>query len=842
MVITFLYICAAAISSALGLYCLFSDIKRKENRIFLLLTLTISLWAFDYALMNISENISFATLFHRIGSIFYSLFYAIFLHFIVLITKNENKSRTKRIFQNIIIYIPALFSLILYFFISPVTIEEHFRTPLGWGNINSESKSVFVVHYHTVYYLIYTIIALYLLFKWGKQSITIKEKRQAKLLIIGIVTVLFLGVITDTIFPSIRLYPLPPMGSIELIIPIILSWHAIRKYSLMLPHIDIQALSFLKTIKAGIIILDNENNIIEISDGALLLLNLKQSEINFESLKIYLPYIQENGLKEVNNILTYLINDKGFKIPILLIITYIFDKYNDRNGSIIIFEDISEMLNLQNQLKELNENLELIVNQRTKQLKYEIEQQILERKKYQALFENSHDAVAESDEKGYIKKVNKRFVNLFEYEEEEIIGKHIDDIVIDEDRKEEGLEITKKTLENNIIVVEGIRKTKSNRQIYTIVKGVPIIIDGKVIGGFAIYTDITKDKENEMKLKIMAQRDSLTGLFNLNQYGDYINSSNLEDKLPLGIIVSDINGLKFINDSFGHDVGDKLLKIYAKILLNSVRKDDLVFRIGGDEFLILINNTKEDFIKELVQRIQRNIEKFNEESEEKMIIVDASLGYSLLYEKEKLKHEFKKADDMMYRNKMLNKSSNKNTILKVLLSALSEKDYITAGHTDRVLEICKKIAQKMNLDNDKKDKLFLLSEVHDIGKIAIPDSILNKPGKLNDEEWEIMKTHCEKGYRIAINSEELLNVADLILKHHERWDGNGYPLGLKGEDIPIECRILSIIDSYDAMISQRPYNKIKTKEEAIDEIINGSEKQYDPFLVNVFIKVVKENY
>ncbi len=407
---------------------------------------------------------------------------------------------------------------------------------------------------------------------------------------------------------------------------------------------------------------------------------------------------------------------------------------------------------------------------------------------------------------------------------------------------EEGLEITNKVLENNVVVVEGIRKTKNGKQIYTIVKGVPIIIDGVAIGGFAIYTDITKDKENEMKLRIMAQRDALTDLYNLNQYEDYINSKGLEEKMSLGVIVSDINGLKFVNDSFGHDVGDKLLKIYATILLNCVRKDDLVFRIGGDEFLILINNTKESFIKELVNRIQRNIEKFNLESEEKMIIVDASIGYGIIYDINDIKKEIKKADDMMYRNKLLNKSSNKNTILKVLLSALSEKDYITAGHTDRVLELCKKMAEKLNLDNDKKDKLFLLSEVHDIGKIAIADVILNKLGKLNDEEWEIMKTHCEKGYRIAINSEELLNVAELILKHHERYDGKGYPLGLKADEIPVECRILSLVDSFDAMVSQRPYNRIKTKEESISEIKNGSGKQYDPFLVDIFVEVVEENF
>ncbi len=278
MIITFLYIFSSAISLALGSYCISSDYKRKENKIFFILTLTISFWAFDYALMNISTDINIATFLHRIGSIFYSIFYSIFLHFIVILTKNEKQNNNKKYTQIFFIYLPALISLVLYFFISPVKVEEHFRTPLGWGHLNSETTSPFIVHYHTLYYLSCTIIALILLFIWKRKTSIKKEKKQAILLIIGIFCVLFLGVITDTVFPSIRLYPLPPMGSIELMIPIIFAWVAIKRYSLMLPHINLESMTFLKSLKVGIFILDNKNNIVEISNGALILLGINKKK------------------------------------------------------------------------------------------------------------------------------------------------------------------------------------------------------------------------------------------------------------------------------------------------------------------------------------------------------------------------------------------------------------------------------------------------------------------------------------------------------------------------------------------------------------------------------------
>ena len=138
------------------------------------------------------------------------------------------------------------------------------------------------------------------------------------------------------------------------------------------------------------------------------------------------------------------------------------------------------------------------------------------------------------------------------------------------------------------------------------------------------------------------------------------------------------------------------------------------------------------------------------------------------------------------------------------------------------------------------DRLVLLTKFHDIGKIGIPDAILKKPAALDETEWKVMKTHTSIGERIALEAAEIRDIAHLILKHHERWDGHGYPLGIAGEEIPIECRILSIVDTYDAMTNDRPYRAALSIDESRKEILKCSGTQFDPGLVNIFLEVTDQ--
>ncbi|MEZ0536418.1 HD domain-containing phosphohydrolase [Caldicellulosiruptoraceae bacterium PP1] len=369
-----------------------------------------------------------------------------------------------------------------------------------------------------------------------------------------------------------------------------------------------------------------------------------------------------------------------------------------------------------------------------------------------------------------------------------------------------------------------------------------LLLKNEIIRRKQLEEELIKEKNDlinyQKQLDYIAIHDLLTGLYNYNYFTSLISSFPQNESLPLSIIMFDVNGLKLINDTMGHTYGDKLLVSFAKILLSSKRKNDIAIRIGGDEFLLILPNTNHKKAEEITDTIKRNIEKYNNNLKEKLLVLSVATGFATLENNNQNLFEiYKQADDNMYKDKLLNKLSSKNQIISVLLAALGEKDNVTKGHTDRVKKMCELMAQKLDLDDTQKNNLILLSEMHDIGKVAIPDSILNKKEPLTKREWEIIKSHSEKGYRIALASPELGSIAELILKHHEKWDGTGYPLGIKGEEIPIECRILALADAYDAMTNLRPYNKVKTHEEAIREIKYCSGTQFDPKIAEIFIEL-----
>ncbi|QEK12787.1 diguanylate cyclase [Crassaminicella thermophila] len=468
--------------------------------------------------------------------------------------------------------------------------------------------------------------------------------------------------------------------------------------------------------------------------------------------------------------------------------------------------------------------------------------EMIQKSRLEILFNHSQDAIVEVDTKGRILNVNKSFEKIFGYSKEECLGKNIDKIIVPEEKLQEARELTIKTLKKGIVSVESVRYKKDKTPVYVLVRSIRIKINDKILGGYGIYTNITEVKNYEKKLEHMSMYDTLTGLYNYNYFNKELDKYEKNNFDSIAIIMCDLNGLKFVNDTLGHKYGDILLKSFADILKKSVREKDVVARIGGDEFSVILTETNKEKIENIVKRIYANIEEYNNSLDNKMLKLSVAIGFSITdNRKKKIEEVIKEADDIMYRNKLMNKSSRKNQILSILMAALAERDFVTSGHTKRVVKMCTKIADKIGLNENRKNKLILLAEVHDLGKIAIPDYILKKTGKLSQEEWEIMKSHTEKGYRIALNSHELSSIAELILKHHERWDGKGYPLGLSKNDIPLECRILAVVDSYDAMTNLRPYNQIKTHKEAIEEIKMCSGTQFDPEIVDIFISIYENN-
>ena len=353
-----------------------------------------------------------------------------------------------------------------------------------------------------------------------------------------------------------------------------------------------------------------------------------------------------------------------------------------------------------------------------------------------------------------------------------------------------------------------------------------------------IVSDITRRKEYENRLLHISYHDQLTGLYNRRFFEEELSRLNQKGALPLSIIMSDVNGLKLINDSFGHTEGDKLLIKAANILSKELQTGDIVARIGGDEFAAILPGAGESEAEAVVSRIQAQLQAVSSGK----AVLSISLGFSTLREDSRsLKDTLAEAENNMYRHKIYESSSMRNKTVDLIMNALFEKSSREMLHSRRVSVLSATIAAELGLKDHEVNRVRLFGLVHDIGKIGIDEKILNKPARLNEHEWVEMKKHPEVGWRILTSASEFSELAGFVLCHHERWDGNGYPKGLTGEAIPLEARIVHVADSYDAMTKDRTYRPGMSLPEAVEELKRNSGTQFDPHIVEIMIHQVLLN-
>lgn len=445
------------------------------------------------------------------------------------------------------------------------------------------------------------------------------------------------------------------------------------------------------------------------------------------------------------------------------------------------------------------------------------------------------------DKYGRYVYVNKEFNRFYNRDGlGELIGKTNSDIHPSEEL------VLKYTREDNHVIQnkESIRaqtviRTNEGSELHTEAIKVPVIDkNNEVVGIVGLILDTTEKKEAEEKLKRLSFTDSLTGLYNRAYFEEKAQEFLSEKYLPVGVIMGDANGLKLVNDTLGHSQGDELLKLIANVLRDVCDEEQLIFRTGGDEFVILAPNATEYECESIIKRIFKQCKTYKHDLIDVSIALGASVTNSL---KKSVYDALKEADDKVYRQKLLQKNSLSSSIMYSLQVGLQTKSIETEEHTDRVLCNSLIIGQRLSLPMSVMDELTIVAKLHDIGKIAISEEILLKSGKLKEEEFEIVKTHAEKGYRIIKASNQLDNVAKGVLAHHERWDGTGYPLKLRGEGIPLIARIVSIADSYDSMRNNSVYKKTLSKEDAINELKKCAGKQFDPHIVKVFIDYLEES-
>ncbi len=348
-----------------------------------------------------------------------------------------------------------------------------------------------------------------------------------------------------------------------------------------------------------------------------------------------------------------------------------------------------------------------------------------------------------------------------------------------------------------------------------------------------VFSDITESKEAEEKVRYQSLHDGLTRLHNRAYMEEEMERLDTDRQLPMGIIMADSNGLKFINDSFGHESGDEMLMQTAEILKSSCREEDIIARWGGDEFVILLPQTTEEETNDICQRIEDKCKV----TYVKGIPLSLSVGLAIKTNTNQvLEEKLREAEEIMYKRKFDESQSVNSGVVEKLLKDLEEKSFETEAHYTVMQNVAQMMGEKMGLSEMDFERLEKLILVHDIGQVSLTEEILNKEGALSAEEWKEIKKHSKTGYRIVHAIGAFANVAEETLSLHEHWEGLGYPQGLKREEIPRLARITAVADAYEVMSSGRPYKKAMSWEDIIEEMKKCAGTQFDPEIIEIFLQ------
>ncbi len=362
---------------------------------------------------------------------------------------------------------------------------------------------------------------------------------------------------------------------------------------------------------------------------------------------------------------------------------------------------------------------------------------------------------------------------------------------------------------------------------------------------------------------VMANTDGLTELYNHRQFHERVDQEIARGSrfgTTFSLIMLDVDLFKAYNDIHGHLAGDEILRRIALAIRTSIRSLDTAFRYGGEEFAIILPEAQLADAYKVAERIRKTIAS---KTSSRATPITTSLGIASWPVDGVTKTEIiTRADAALYRAKQTGRNrtclssevaktetfpaaaehetqSRALSIIYALAATVDAKDHYTYGHSKKVSDYAVALAEALGLSKEVIDTIRAAGLLHDVGKIAVPDSTLNKSGPLNNDEWELIQAHPKLGIEILRHVIDLVNCIPIILHHHERYDGSGYPNGLKGDSIPLESRILAIADAFDAITSPRPYRKQLSVPEALSELKRCAGTQFDAKLVEVFCKVIE---
>lgn len=361
------------------------------------------------------------------------------------------------------------------------------------------------------------------------------------------------------------------------------------------------------------------------------------------------------------------------------------------------------------------------------------------------------------------------------------------------------------------------------------------------------------------ELQELAGTDELTQLQNRRFFYEQMEQElelSARFKRPLSILMMDVDDLKLINDEFGHQVGDVVLRAFGRVLNQEAGGQNVTARIGGDEFAMILPGADRKEADKMAWRIWEALAKDAIcETEHASIFLGVSVGTGgFPWGGHTLEEIIHWADTKLYANKLERKGFKGNTgpergddkrlvsaVVDVLSSALEVRDKMTHRHARRVARMSAFVARELKFPEDQVLEIEFAAALHDIGKIGVADEILRKAEPLDHDEWQEMKRHSELGYQILNGIDFLSEASEIVYSHHERYDGSGYPRGLKGEEIPLGARVFAVVDAYDAMTSRRPYREALSQDDALEEIMRNSATQFDPDVVTAFLKMIRSN-
>lgn len=464
-----------------------------------------------------------------------------------------------------------------------------------------------------------------------------------------------------------------------------------------------------------------------------------------------------------------------------------------------------------------------------------------EKERFRITLSSIGDGVISTDMDGNVTLLNEQAERLTGWDHQDAVGKPFEEVfnIINEETRKKCDSPIKRVIQSGIIIGlanHTVLVSKYGAE-YSIADSAAPIKDarGQISGVVIVFRNVTEEKKRQNQIQYISYHDALTGIYNRRYFEEQLKTLDTAENLPLSIVMGDLNGLKVTNDAFGHSQGDRLLKKAAESMQEACRASDIVARWGGDEFVIILPKTNRLDAKKVMERIK----KIEAKMKVGLMGVSVSLGYGIKEaEGENILTAFKNAEDHMYEKKVTESESTRGKIIDAAISALSEIDPTAESHHKEVGRLSQQIGEAMRLSQKDISKLEKIGQLHDIGKIAIDQSILLKQGSLTKIEMDEIQRHPDVGYKILKSSKETASIAEYVLYHHERYDGKGYPSNLKGEEIPLLSRIISVADAFDAMVSDRSYRKAMSRKDAINELVANKGTQFDPNIVDTAVKML----